>query len=93
MTPAQFAVIVLIGSLGGIALTGLIIAGLWIHARFVDGRAHTERVAADTFVAAADVARAESAADDDVLDAWLDESVAMLDDALVHLERLRRAAS
>jgi hypothetical protein len=96
MTPAAIATVALYIGIYGALATALVICGRAIVARAE--RQEAERSAAATFEAdfipdSAEIAAAQSAADDEVVDAWLDESMALLDDALVNLERLRRAAS
>jgi type II secretory pathway pseudopilin PulG len=92
MTPAEIATWLLI-----VGVVGAIVTGLFKVAVDWADRRESERTAAATFeeayiVDSADAAAAQAAAEDDIVDAWLDEMVATLDDALVHLERLRRAA-
>jgi hypothetical protein len=96
MSAAAIATVALYIGIYGALATALALAGKWVWHRAE--RQDAERSAAATFVdafipEAADVAAAQAALDDEALEAVLDEMVATLDDSLVHLERLRRAAS
>jgi hypothetical protein len=89
MTPADIATVALYIGIYGALATALVIAGRAIVARAE--RQEAERTAAATFERDF-IAEVADVADQDT-PAMLDESMALLDDALVHLERLRRAAS
>jgi hypothetical protein len=79
------AVIVLIVSLGGAALTALAMFALWLLRR------DAERTAAATFEADF-IPEVGDVADQDT-PAMLDEIEALLDDAIIHLKRLDKAAA
>lgn len=85
------AVIVLVTSLGGAAVTGLVIAGRWVL------RHDAERTAAATFEAdfipdSRDVLHAQEAIKLAETEAVIEETIALLVDARAQVERLRRAA-
>jgi predicted NBD/HSP70 family sugar kinase len=86
------AVIALIVGVVGATVTGLfMVASRWALRR------ESERTAAATFehdyiVDSVDAAAAQAAVEDDIVDAWLDEMVATLDDAIGDVEALFEAA-
>jgi hypothetical protein len=93
MTATDVAIVALYVGIFGALGTVLIIAARWIERRAMRHEyADTLPTAAAVAATEADLPKMGEPADDDVVDAWLDESMALLDDALEHLKRLRRAA-